>query len=314
MSCNVLRPIRFSDLIGQNFVVSSIQTSIDASKITGDVLGHLLLYGPPGLGKTTIAQAIATEVNTNIIRVSAPVLKRPKDLVGILCNLKSRDILFIDEIHRLDKYVQEYLYTAMEDFLIDIIEEGGDCASPITLNLNMFTLVGATTRHNLLDLPFRMRFRNAFELQEYGIDDIKIIINSNAKKLKMNINSDAIDEIASVSRGTPRQVNNILYNLRDISVVSNTDLIDREYVRSYLSNNGIFSLGVTYDEIKILILLEEQKRAIGIASLSNILGKSQAIIETINEPILLKHKLVSLTSRGRVITEKGKRFLLDYSI
>jgi len=299
-----LRPTRLLEFTGQKDIVDNLKISLTAAKQRKEPLEHVLLSGPPGLGKTSLAHIIAHEIGTKITATSGPAIERAGDLIGILTNLEKGDILFIDEIHRLPKVVEEFLYPAMENFQIDFIIDKGPYAKTIKFNLKAFTLVGATTRVGLLTAPLRGRFGILHHLDFYGIADLSKIIKHSAKLLTMAIDDEAADEIAKRARGTPRVANRLLRRVRDYVQVSKTPRIDTETAKSSLDSLGIDKAGFDEADRRVLktILEAYDGGPVGIESLAASLNEeADTIIDTI-EPYLLKAGYLKRTSRGRVAT------------
>lgn len=310
MENNVLRLRSLKDFIGQDKVIKALSVSIEAAKINRSSVGHSLFYGMPGLGKTTLSSAIAKEMNTQIINVSAPALKKPKDLIGILNDIEENFVLFIDEIHRLDKVVQEYLYSVMEDFCIDIVSGSDADASSIRLHMPKFTLVGATTKLSLLDAPILSRFINIYKLEEYSEEELSLIIKNNIKKFNMSLSDESIALIASASRGTPRLSNNIILNLYDWVTAHkiNFSNIPKDEILKLFNIKNINRNGITESEINILKTLKT-KGCLGILNIAHICNEDRSTIETVYEPFLIKNNLILKTQKGREITSKGIDYL-----
>lgn len=306
---NLLRPKRLSEIIGQRDIVEIVGVSIKASKIRNKAVGHILLDGMPGLGKTTIAQIISEEMGSEIKYISAPAMKKPKDLVGILLSMSFKDVLFIDEMHRLDKSIQEYLYSAMEDFVIDIVDGEGDSSNAVRLPLQEFTVVGATTHLSLIDSPLRMRFMNVLELKPYSKSESIDIIRKNIKKLGVNLLNCAEELIASVSRGTPRIINNILKNTLDWQVAHNLSEVNESSVSDMLKKIGIHCHGLTDDEVNILGVLSIERSPISLTTLASRCNKRRDSIEKVHEPCLIRLGFLKKNSRGRSITDAGREFI-----
>lgn len=300
-----LRPTKISEFIGQKEIVDNLKISITAAKQRKEPLEHILLSGPPGLGKTSLAHIIAHEMGTKITATSGPAIERAGDLIGILTNLEKRDILFIDEIHRLPKVVEEFLYPAMESFQIDFVIDKGPYAKTIKFNLKPFTLVGATTRTGLLSAPLRGRFGMFYHLDFYSEEELAKIIKHSAKVLGMVINEVACLEIARRSRGTPRVANRLLRRIRDYAQVLKKDSIDLEIVNKALDNLGIDKAGFDDSDRKFLKLMIESFGGgpAGIESLAASLNEEVDTIEDTIEPYLLKAGYLKRTSRGRLATK-----------
>jgi len=300
-----LRPTRLSEFVGQKELVKNIEISILAAKQRKEPLEHILLSGPPGLGKTSLAHIIAKEMGTRITATSGPAIERAGDLIGILTNLEKGDILFIDEIHRLPKIVEEFLYPAMESFQIDFVIDKGPYAKTIKFNLKPFTLVGATTRSGLLSAPLRGRFGMFYHLDFYSAEELALIIKNSARILSILIDDESCLEIARRSRGTPRIANRLLRRIRDYAQVANVKKITLEIVDEALNNLGIDKAG--FDEIdrKVLktILFTYAGGPVGIESLAASLNEEPDTIIDMIEPYLLKAGYIKRTSRGRVATK-----------
>lgn len=301
-----LRPITFTSFPGQVKVKERLQLFIDASKKREDTLGHILLSGPPGLGKTTLAYIIANERGTKIKTSSGPVIEKPGDLAGLLSSLEKGDVLFIDEIHRLNTVVEEYLYSAMEDFFIDIMVEQGPGARAIRLNLEHFTLIGATTRSGLLSSPLRSRFALSCRLDYYYPEDLQKIIFRSAKILKIKIDDEGALEIARRSRGTPRIANHLLSWSRDYAQVRANGKIDREVASAALEMFDIDKDGLDEMDNRILEALVHKfgGRPVGIKTLAVAVGEEEGTIEEVYEPFLIQEGYIQRTPQGRIVTKK----------
>jgi len=309
-----LRPLRFSDYVGQNKVKERLELFVEAAKGRDDVLDHVLLSGPPGLGKTTLAYILAEAMEVNVRSTSGPVIDKAGDLAGLLTNLEEGDILFIDEIHRLPRTVEEYLYSAMEDYMIDILIDQGPNARSVRLNLPNFTLVGATTRIGLLTAPFRSRFGMVNRLDYYGITDLRDIVVRSARILNIDIDVDGADEIGRRSRGTPRIANNLLRWVRDYAQVRAGNLINREIADQALTMLDIDALGLDEMDKKILetIIHKFSGGPVGVGSLAVSVGEERGTIEEVYEPYLIQEGYLKRTPQGRVATELAyERFGLE---
>ncbi|MFQ6675014.1 MAG: Holliday junction branch migration DNA helicase RuvB [Fidelibacterota bacterium] len=297
-----LRPGTFDEFIGQEEVVENLKLYIEACRRRNDALDHVLLFGPPGLGKTTLAHIIARELDVNLRHTSGPVLERAADLAGLLTNLRSRDVLFIDEIHRMNNVVEEYLYGAMEDFRIDIMIDRGPSARSVRLNLEKFTLIGATTRMGSLTSPMRDRFGVVLRVDFYTDEALFKIIQRSAKILGIEIDREAALELARRSRGTPRVCNRILRRTQDYAEVKADGKISRKVASESLQKLGIDSHGLDEFDRRILTVLVEkfQGGPVGINSLSVALGEDPQTIEDVYEPYLIKEGFIQRTSRGRI--------------
>ena len=306
-----LRPSCFDDFVGQQETVENLKVYIEAAAKRDEALDHVLLFGPPGLGKTTLAGIIAKEMNVNIKVSSGPVMERPGDLAGILTNFSKQDVFFIDEIHRLSSVVEEYLYSAMEDFTIDIMLDKGPNARSIQLNLNQFTLVGATTRLGNLTSPMRDRFGVVLRLDFYGEKDLLEIITRSAQILEIKMQEDGAAEIAGRSRGTPRIANRILRRARDFAQIKSNGVITLDVAKSSLNRLGIDEQGLDNMDRRILTALVEKFNGgpVGLESLGVAISEDARTIEEVYEPYLIKEGFVQRTSRGRRALEKTFTYL-----
>ncbi|MBE3594461.1 MAG: Holliday junction branch migration DNA helicase RuvB [Candidatus Carbobacillus altaicus] len=306
-----LRPRTLGEYIGQQAVKDNIGVYIEAAKKRGQALDHVLLYGPPGLGKTTLAQIIAIELGVNIRTTSGPALERSGDLAAILSSLEPRDVLFIDEIHRLSRMVEEVLYPAMEDYVIDIVIGKGPSARTLRLDLPPFTLVGATTRAGLLSAPLRDRFGVLERLDYYSAQELMLIIERSAERLEVEIDKKAALAIAERSRGTPRIANRLLKRVRDFAEVAGRTLIDEELTLYALERLNIDPYGLDSLDIRFLRALVEVYGGgpVGIEALSSTLGEDAKTLEEVYEPYLLKLGFVGRTPRGRIATRAAYRYL-----
>ncbi len=301
---NALRPLRFGDFSGQQNVVENLEVFVEAAKYRGEPLDHTLLHGPPGLGKTTLSNIIANELGVGFKITSGPVLDKPGDLAGILTSLEPRDVLFIDEIHRLSPVVEEYLYSAMEDYRIDIMIDKGPSARSIQIDLNPFTLVGATTRSGLLTAPLRARFGINLHLEYYGPEMLQKIIKRSAMILKVPIDDDAAIEIARRSRGTPRIANALLRRVRDFAQVKGNGRIDRDIARLSLSALNIDQYGLDEIDNKILLTIIDKFRGgpVGVSTIATAIGEDTGTVEEVYEPYLIMEGFIKRTQRGRMVT------------
>ena len=306
-----LRPSQFDEFIGQKELVDNLKLYIEASNGRGDALDHVLLFGPPGLGKTTLANIIAKELNVNIKHASGPVIERAGDLAGMITNLGHRDVFFIDEIHRLNSVVEEYLYSAMEDYTIDIMIDKGPSARSVQLNIEPFTLIGATTRLGNLTSPLRDRFGVVLRVDYYEAEDLFHIINRSANILEVNIDDDGAMELARRSRGTPRIANRILRRSRDFAQVKADGKIDIHVAKSSLQKLGIDEIGLDDMDRKILDTLIEKFTGgpVGVKSLAVAVGEDSTTIEDVYEPFLIKEGFLQRTPRGRVAQESAFKLL-----
>ena len=308
---NALRPLQFSDFSGQDKVVDNLQVFVKAARLRGEPLDHTLLHGPPGLGKTTLSNIIANELGVGFKVTSGPVLDKPGDLAGLLTSLEPNDVLFIDEIHRLSPLVEEYLYSAMEDYRIDIMIDKGPSARSIQLELNPFTLVGATTRSGLLTAPLRARFGINLHLEYYDDDIIRHIILRSARILHVPCDEEAAAEIASRSRGTPRIANALLRRVRDFAQVKGSGRIDTEIARFALEALNIDRYGLDEIDNKILgtIIDKFGGGPVGLTTIATALGEDPGTLEEVYEPFLIKEGFIKRTPRGREVTDLAYKHL-----
>ena len=302
---NALRPLRFADFKGQSKVVDNLSVFVEAAKFRGEPLDHTLLHGPPGLGKTTLSNIIANELGVGFKSTSGPVLDKPGDLAGILTSLEKNDVLFIDEIHRLSPVVEEYLYSAMEDFRIDIMIDKGPSARSIQIDLNPFTLVGATTRSGLLTAPLRARFGINLHLEYYDPPTLQTIVTRSARLLSVDIDDDAAGEIARRSRGTPRIANALLRRVRDFAQVKGTGRIDTHITKIALTALNIDSYGLDQTDNKILLTIIDKFNGgpVGITTIATAIGEDDGTVEEVYEPYLIMEGFIKRTPRGRMATE-----------
>ncbi|WP_243473120.1 Holliday junction branch migration DNA helicase RuvB [Winogradskyella sp. MH6] len=306
-----LRPLSFNDFTGQDQVLENLLVFVQAANLRGEALDHTLFHGPPGLGKTTLAHILANELDVNIKVTSGPVLDKPGDLAGLLTNLEDRDVLFIDEIHRLSPIVEEYLYSAMEDYKIDIMIESGPNARTVQINLNPFTLVGATTRSGLLTAPMRARFGISSRLQYYKTDLLTTIVQRSSSILNVPISMEAAIEIAGRSRGTPRIANALLRRVRDFAQIKGNGKIDIEIAKFALEALNVDAHGLDEMDNKILTTIIDKFKGgpVGITTLATAVSESAETIEEVYEPFLIQQGFIMRTPRGREVTEQAYKHL-----
>ncbi len=305
-----LRPNLWEDYIGQEKIKSNLQVSICAAKKRQESLDHMLFFGPPGLGKTSISHIIAKEMETNIKITAAPMIEKSGDLAAILTNLQAKDILFIDEIHRLSPAIEEVLYPAMEDFRLDIIIGSGPAAQTIKIDLPPFTLIGATTRAGMLSNPLRDRFGMSFRMQFYSPSELALIIKKAAAKLNQDIKEESADEIAKRSRGTPRIALRLLKRVRDFALVKNSSLMDLNITLHALNELGVNELGFDEADLAYLSLLANaQGRPVGLNTIAASMREDEGTIEDVVEPFLLANGYLERTAKGRIATPKTHALL-----
>jgi Holliday junction DNA helicase RuvB len=306
-----LRPLQFKDFSGQKQIVENLEIFVKAAIMRGESLDHVLLHGPPGLGKTTLSNIISNEMGVGLKVTSGPVLDKPGDLAGLLTNLDTNDVLFIDEIHRLSPIVEEYLYSAMEDFRIDIMIDKGPSARSVQIELNPFTLIGATTRSGLLTAPLRARFGINAHLEYYDAEVLTGIVKRSARILDVKITDDAAREIAFRSRGTPRIVNSLLRRVRDFAQVKGNGSIDMEITKHALKALNIDEYGLDEMDNRILLCIIDKFKGgpVGISTIATAVGEDSGTIEEVYEPFLIKEGFIKRTPRGREVTDLAYKHL-----
>ncbi len=308
---NILRPKSFGDFYGQEQIINNVKVFVKAAKQRSEPLDHVILHGPPGLGKTTLSHIISNELSTSLKVTSGPVLEKAGDLAGLLTNLEEGDVLFIDEIHRLNKVIEEYLYSAMEDFKIDLMIDSGPSARSVQIKLNPFTLIGATTRSGLLSAPLRSRFSINFRLEYYSKKILEKIVNRSAEILNIPIDSKAAKEIAKRSRGTPRILNNLLRRVRDFAEVEGNGKITHEISIKSLDALKIDKKGLDEMDNKIIdaIVQKFSGGPVGIKTIATACGEEANTIEEVYEPFLVQEGYIKRTQKGRVATEISYKHL-----
>jgi Holliday junction DNA helicase RuvB len=308
---NNIRPSEIADFAGQPQTIENLRIFIKAAKLRGEALDHILFHGPPGLGKTTLSRIVANELNVSIKETSGPVIEKPGDLAGLLTNLETNDVLFIDEIHRLSNVVEEYLYAAMEDYRIDIMIDSGPAARSIQIDINPFTLIGATTRSGLLTAPLLSRFGIKSRLEYYDAATLKNILLRSSGILQTKITSDAAAEIAGRSRGTPRIANGLLRRVRDFAQVLGNGIIDMNITEHALNALNVDAYGLDEMDNRILSTIIDKFKGgpVGITTIATAVGEEPGTLEEVYEPFLIKEGFIMRTARGREATEKAYRHL-----